>query len=145
VQPLERRRAFEQSLANAGLSPVATIATNYSSTESAAHTKTLLELSNPPTAIMYGSDGMAIAGMKVAKSLGVRIPDDLSIIGYDGLSIGQWVDPELTTVSRSAKERGRVAAARLLGLLGEEFEEEFALSQPELLVRGSTGPAPEPR
>jgi DNA-binding LacI/PurR family transcriptional regulator len=142
VQPVERRREFEAALAAAGLSSVATIATSYSSAETAAHTTALLSSSQPPTGILYGSDGMAIAGMKAAKAAGFTVPDDLSVIGYDGLAVGQWVDPELTTVSRDTTERGRMAALRLLQLLGEDITEHIALTPPELLVRGSTGPAP---
>lgn len=142
VQPVERRREFEAALAAAGLSPVATVATNYSSTEAAAHTTSLLSSSHPPTGILYGSDGMAIAGMKAAKVMGLRIPDDVSMVGYDGLAVGQWVDPELTTVSRDTTERGRMAARLLLRLLGEDIHEPIELTPPTLIVRGSTGPAP---
>jgi DNA-binding LacI/PurR family transcriptional regulator len=141
VLPLERRAALERSLRERRLSPMATIATRYSAHEAARHTAELLDLATPPTAVMYGSDGMAIAGMKVAKEKGFRVPDDLSIVGYDGLSIGQWVEPELTTVQRNGRERGRAAAAALLRLLGEQLDGEYALSAPQLVVRGSTGPA----
>ena len=54
-----------------------------------------------------------------------------------------WIDPQLTTVQRFAVQRGRAAAAKLIGLLGETVDEEIPLEKPVLVIRGSTGPAPK--
>jgi DNA-binding LacI/PurR family transcriptional regulator len=143
VQPVLRRTAYEQALEAAGLTSVATIATDYSAAESAVQTAALLALTEPPTAIVYGSDGMAIAGIKTARNRGVSVPGQLSVVGYDGLPVGEWVEPELTTVVRDAGQRGRAAAARLLTLLEVEVDEQ-PISPPQLLVRASTGPVPAP-
>lgn len=138
VQPATRRASFEAAMREFGLNPVANIAADYSWTLAAEHTTKLLNLADPPTAIIFGSDAMAIAGMRTARREGWRVPDDLSIMGYDGLPVGEWTEPELTTVHRDPVQRGRVAAALLLVALGETLEERYELTPPKLVVRNST-------
>lgn len=142
VQARMRRLMFESAMADQGLRPIASIATDYSPEEAAGRTAALLDgTSAQPTAIIYGSDPMAIAGISAARSAGVSVPEHLSVIGFDGLPIGAWIDPTLTTVQRDAVQRGRAVATRLLELLGEDVEVQ-QIARPHLLVRGSTGPAP---
>ncbi|MBG6238401.1 DNA-binding LacI/PurR family transcriptional regulator [Mycetocola sp. CAN_C7] len=141
VLPNIRRSAVEDTLAALGITPLAVISTEYSPDAAAVETRKLLDLDAPPTAIMYGTDTMAIAGMRTAQSRGLRVPEDLSVVGYEGLQVGEWVDPQLTTVQRFAVQRGRAAAAKLIRLLGEEVTDE-PLEKPVLVVRASTGPAP---
>ena len=142
VQALVRQRAYEDALADAGLVSVATIATDYSASAAAEHTSRLLARSDRPTAIVYGSDSMAIAGMRTARLHGFTVPQQLSVVGFDGLAIGEWMEPGLTTVQRNPAQRGRAAAATLLRMLGEDVEDDYPLERPYLIVRGSTGPAP---
>jgi DNA-binding LacI/PurR family transcriptional regulator len=143
VPAVRRRGAFEKTLAAAGLTSVATITTNYSTESAAQRTRELLDLACPPTAVLYGTDEMAIAGLRTAKMCGVRVPEDLSVIGFDGLPLGEWMDPQLTTVRRDVVERGRAAAAVLLRLLGETVEGDYPLTYPQLVLRGSTAPPPQ--
>lgn len=138
VQALLRRRAFEETLRDARLTSVATIATDYSAAAAAEHTSRLLTASEKPTAILYGSDVMAIAGMRTARLHGLNVPDQLSVVGFDGLAIGEWTEPQLTTVQRDPAQRGRAAAAVLLRILGETVDEVYVLERPFLIVRGST-------
>lgn len=142
VQARLRRDTFVQTMMDAGLAPVAMIASAYSSLDDAAtHTASLLDRAEPPTAIMFASDTMAIGGLRAARERGVRVPDDLSVVGFDGLPIGAWVEPTLTTVQRDAVARGRAVASRLLTLLGEDVE-QVGLARPHLVVRGSTAAPP---
>jgi DNA-binding LacI/PurR family transcriptional regulator len=143
VLPNIRRAAFEETATAAGVTPTAVISTEYSPTSAAEETTRLLDLAEPPTAIMYGTDTMAIAGMRTAQSRGLHVPRDLSVVGYEGLQVGEWVDPQLTTVQRFAVQRGRAAAAKLLRLLGEPGTDDVPLEKPVLVVRASTGPAPK--
>ncbi|GAA1995152.1 LacI family DNA-binding transcriptional regulator [Nakamurella flavida] len=143
VQAVLRRITFEESMSAAGLVPTATVATDYSPASAAAHTAALLRREVRPTGILYGSDTMAIGGMQAAREAGYSVPQDLSIVGFDGLPLGVWVDPALTTVQRDAVQRGRIVAMRMLDLLGESLEEPPLLSRPYLVVRGSTAAAPE--
>jgi DNA-binding LacI/PurR family transcriptional regulator len=142
VPPLVRKLAFQAAMSAAGVTPIAVIPTDYTPTSSARYTAEVLDLAEPPSAIIYGGDMMALAGMHIARKRGLRLPEDLSVIGFDGLAIGDWTDPELTTVRRDPVQRGRAIAALLLRLLGEELAEEYALVPQELLIRQSTAVAP---
>lgn len=142
VQARTRRLMFETAMAEHGLRPIASIATDYTPENAATRTTALLDgTAAQPTAIIYGSDPMAIAGISAARGCGVTVPEQLSVIGFDGLPIGAWIDPTLTTVQRDAVQRGRAVATKLLQLLGEQIDVQ-QIVRPHLLVRGSTGPAP---
>src|SRR5690606_1291856 len=142
VLPLRRREAFVERLAEHGQQPHAVVPVEYSPARAAEETTALLAGPVRPTAILYGTDTMAIAGMRTIQAAGLRVPDDISVVGFEGLTLGEWVDPPLTTVQRFAFQRGRAAAATVLALLGETVEEPVPLERPVLVVRGSTGPAP---
>ena len=91
------------------------------------------------TALFCDDDMIAAGAYLAARELGLRIPQDLSVIGFDGLEIGRVLDPPLTTVVADGREMGRVAFELLLA----QFEGRRPRSrvQPvELLVRGSTAP-----
>lgn len=140
VLPVLRREAFAQRLADHGLRPHAVIPVEYSPARAAEETRVLLDGHVRPTAILYGTDTMAIAGMRTIQAAGLRVPDDISVVGFEGLTLGEWVDPPLTTVQRFAFQRGRAAAAKVLTLLGETVDESVPLEQPQLVVRSSTAP-----
>lgn len=143
VQARARRVMFEECMAKAGLRPAACISADYNPETAAKRTAELLDGSPAqPTAIIYGSDPMAIAGMKVARSKGLVVPRDISIVGFDGLPAGAWLEPSLTTVQRDAEQRGRAVATKILEILGETVEEKHDIGAPYLVIRDSTGLAP---
>ncbi|MEV3870392.1 LacI family DNA-binding transcriptional regulator [Streptomyces sp. NPDC049906] len=94
-----------------------------------------------PTAVVCDSDLLAAGVLKAARRLGLRVPEDLSVTGFDDLSLATAVDPELTTVRLPAEEVGAQGMRALLALLdGERFP---PVNLPVALVpRGSTGTAP---
>ncbi|MBR7744798.1 LacI family DNA-binding transcriptional regulator [Phycicoccus sp. BSK3Z-2] len=141
VQATIRRTAFERTLREAGADPRPVLsAASYSAAESAALTRSVLAAEDRPTAVVYGNDVMAIAGMRVAREAGLRVPEDLSIVGYEGSVFSEWTEPQLTTVQRNVVQRGRAAAAILLQQLGEKDVAPVELVPPHLVVRGSTAP-----
>ncbi|OZG68559.1 LacI family DNA-binding transcriptional regulator [Bifidobacterium eulemuris] len=77
-------------------------------------TRELLALSEPPTAIIYANDVMAIGGLSYAGSQGLAIPEDLAIVGYEDDPISVHLNPPMTSVSTNAYNRGQLAAQRLL-------------------------------
>lgn len=77
----------------------------------------LLDLKVRPTCIMYPDDYSAIGGMNAIKERGFRIPEDISIAGYDGVYISQILDPQLATIRQNTEEIGRVAAEKLIQLI----------------------------
>lgn len=142
ILPRIRRQTFIGALRAHGLEPHTVLALPYSPQSAAEATRSLLDESPRPTAILYSTDHMAIAGIRTLQSMGMAVPGDISVVGHEGLGIGEWIDPQLTTIQRYGWQRGRAAAAKLLAVLGEEVGEEVPLERPILIVRGSTGPAP---
>jgi LacI family transcriptional regulator len=101
----------------------------------------LLDLADRPTAIFAGSDQQALGVYEAARQRGLRIPQDLSVVGFDDLPVARWVSPPLTTVRQPLAEMGRVAA-QMLGELIEDLplrSRRIELST-ELITRESTGP-----
>jgi len=80
-------------------------------------TDKLLQLKEPPTCILYPDDFSAIGGMNVIKTKGMNIPEDVSIVGYDGITIASQLDPKLTTVRQDTENLGGVAAKKLISLI----------------------------
>ncbi len=142
VQAVLRRQAFEASVREHGLLPGPVVSTSYSGQASVLATRDVLSGPTPPTALLYGNDTMAIAGIQAARDLGLRTPHDVSVVGAEGLPVGAWIDPPLTTVQRQVVLRGRMAAQLMLRELGIEVPDLGWSGDEELLVRGSTGPAP---
>jgi LacI family transcriptional regulator len=101
----------------------------------------LFELLEPPTAIFAGSDEQAFGVAEAARVTGRRIPEDLSIVGFDDLPISRWVSPALTTVRQPLADMGRTAAEMLLTMIDrrEPSGRQVELAT-ELIVRSSTGP-----
>jgi LacI family transcriptional regulator, xylobiose transport system transcriptional regulator len=99
----------------------------------------LLRLADPPTAIVAANDLQAVGVYEAARQAGVRIPADLSVVGFDDLPFTQWTGPPLTTVRQPLAEMGATAARMVLALAGGE-----ALAQTRvelattLVVRQST-------
>ena len=92
---------------------------------------------------MYSNDLMAIAGMGTAFAAGLRIPEDLSIVGWDDITVAEYLHPALSTVTQHPFEDGRMAATLLLEAIdGREFSEPVWTADPVFHARGSTGPAP---
>lgn len=90
----------------------------YRDTEMAAlQTRELLELKHPPTCILYPDDFASFGGINVIKEWGLRIPEDISIAGYDGIRIGRHLEPQLTTLRQDTKQIGAKAARCLIDLI----------------------------
>lgn len=103
--------------------------------------KHLLTLRIPPTAIFAGSDHQALGVIRAAYELGLRVPDDLSIVGYDNLPITQWLEPRLTTINQPLSEMAELAARTLLALArGTAAGPARVELATELVVRESTAP-----
>lgn len=102
-------------------------------------TSQMLEQQHPPTCIMYADDFSAIGGMNVIKNKGLRIPEDISIAGYDGITMASQLEPQLTTYRQDTVGIGSLAAKKLISLI--ENPRATPISQyvmsGELIVGGS--------
>lgn len=107
----------------------------------------LLAGDEPPTAVLCFSDLMAAAVIQAAADRGLRVPDDLSVVGFDDSVLARTTEPPLTTVRQDFDAKGRLASAALLAAIehvraGQPVEPTHARIPVELVVRESTGPAP---
>ncbi len=84
---------------------------------SAERTRELLELEDRPTCIIYPDDFSAMGGINAIKESGLRIPEDISVAGYDGIRLSQVLNPRLTTLKQDTTTLGRLAAERLIELI----------------------------
>jgi len=80
-------------------------------------TNELLDLKDPPTCIIFPDDFSCIGGINAIQERGLRIPDDISIAGYDGITLSQVLSPKLTTVKQNTKALGSKAAQKLIALI----------------------------
>lgn len=145
VHSAERFAAWRDALLAAGLAPGGYVESDFTYDGGAAATRTLLAETDPPTAILYSNDLMAIGGLGVARELGVRVPEDLSIIGFDDIPSAGHVHPSLTTIRQDFVHAGVAATRRLLERLEGRPITPVHLPDPQLIVRASIGPAPQRR
>lgn len=115
---------------------------NYSFEGSYEATKAILALPSPPTAFFCISDRMALGTLSALQDAGLRVPLDVSLVGYDNLELLNYVRPRLTTVDHGGRESGRRLARRLLERIkAPDLAADRLVSVPRLLVRETSGPA----
>jgi len=103
----------------------------------------LLAFADPPTAIFAFNDNAAIGVLNAARRRGLRIPEDLSIVGFDDTFQATIVTPHLTTVRQPLAELGRMGVSLLTRLLvGQRLDARRIELSTTLVVRDSTGPVP---
>jgi LacI family transcriptional regulator len=99
----------------------------------------LLDLPEPPTAIFAGSDEVALGVMEAARARGLRVPEDLSVIGFDDTQVARLASPQLTTIRQPMREMGTVALRTALQLAaGEKVDSHHVELATRLIVRDST-------
>ena len=107
------------------------------------HAFDVLDLKNPPTAVFAGNDLQAFAVLEAARVRGLRVPEDLSVVGFDDLPMARWAAPPLTTVRQPLADMGRMAVRVLLRLnAGDQLETHRVELATQLIVRESTAPPP---
>jgi LacI family transcriptional regulator len=101
----------------------------------------LLGLPQPPTAVFAANDEIALGVIETARTRGLRIPEDLSVVGFDDTLLARTASPPLTTVRQPLREMGGVALRTALRLsAGEKLESHHIELATELVVRASTAP-----
>jgi LacI family repressor for deo operon, udp, cdd, tsx, nupC, and nupG len=139
---LGRREGFAAGLADAGFDPARTYFWQgdfmIESGMRAAHE--FLASPKRPTAVYAASDSMAISFMKTVMEAGVRVPDDLSVVGFDGIEFAEFVTPTLTTIQQPRNEIGRTGARMLLKALATGTRPRSVRLEAPLIARDSTAP-----
>jgi DNA-binding LacI/PurR family transcriptional regulator len=135
----DRLAGYEDGLAAAGLDPAALrIEERPCNSPRAAHEAALVLLAERPrpTAILAMSDQFALGALEAAQGLGLRVPEDLSVVGFDDIPNAARSNPPLTTVHQPLVEKGRIAAELLFG----RREGSSIVLPTRLVVRASTAP-----
>jgi DNA-binding LacI/PurR family transcriptional regulator len=133
-----RTDAFAEAVREAGAEPVC-VEADYTGTRGAEATRLLLSASEPPTAILYDNDLMAVSGLGAAQSMGIDVPSALSIVAWDDSPLCELVHPPLTALSRDIAAYGAQAARTLVRAAGGAPVGHSEAPTPRLIVRGSTG------
>lgn len=137
----EREKGFRDAMAAAGVEVDESIVTEsrYDPDIATQKARELLEREDRPTAIFCANDVTAMRATRVAHDLGLEVPGDVSIIGFDDIPEASLNNPPLTTVRQPLGEMGREAMAMLLDLLAGRDREQHLRMRTELVVRSSTG------
>ncbi len=141
----DRRRGYRAALAAAGIlpDPALELEAEPEIAPGRDATKAFLDLPEPPTAIFAFNDNLAIGAVQAARERGLRVPEDLSIVGFDDVEHATIVSPALTTVRQPLAEMGRTAVSLLMRLLeGHRFETLHVELATRLVVRESTAAPP---
>jgi LacI family transcriptional regulator len=142
----QRIKGWRQAMQAAGLSDIASellLYGDFTSQGGYLATLAMLNLNPRPTAIFVCNDLMAIGALRAAHEASLRIPDALSIVGFDDIDLASFTSPPLSTVAQPTRRIGMLAVDLLLELIsGRRHEPRQVLFQPELRVRSSSGACP---
>jgi LacI family transcriptional regulator len=138
-----RLDGYRSAMVGAGLAVPAELVKegDFSHEAGEAATNALLDLDDPPTAIFAGNDQQALGAYQALRARGLRIPDDVNVVGFDDLPVAKWTNPPLTTIRQPIAEMAAHAMRMLLRYLdtGTFDTHRFELAT-ELVARGSTAP-----
>jgi LacI family transcriptional regulator, galactose operon repressor len=138
-----RLRSYLAALTDAGIAPdpVLQVTSDFEFAPGMAAAATLLALPDPPTAIFAFNDAIALGAMRAARDRGIRVPEDLSVVGFDDIKYAAMVTPALTTVRQPLADMGHTAVSLLIRLLEHEPLDTLHLAvATRLAVRESTAP-----
>ncbi|WP_198586980.1 LacI family DNA-binding transcriptional regulator [Glycomyces xiaoerkulensis] len=141
----ERFHGYQAALDAAGLAPDRALIHHdeFSVEAGNRHGRALLALPDRPTAVVAGNDEIAIGVLAAAKELGIDVPGELSVTGFDDTPQTEWTTPSLTSVRQPLAGMGRMAVETVLGMADGDRPAFLHLQLATTLsVRGSTGPAP---
>jgi DNA-binding LacI/PurR family transcriptional regulator len=141
----ERLQAWRDAVEQQGLMPGPFLPGDFTFEGGRRAADALLELAEPPTAVICANDLSAVGLVSRLQDRGLRVPRDMSVVGVDGISLGTYLRPTLTTVVTAPRLLGMEAARLLLAVIDGEEVRSVAIQPATLVARESTGPAPEPR
>ena len=98
----------------------------------------LLALPSPPTGVFCYNDAAALGAMRAAHAAGLRVPQDLSVVGFDDIDLAPYFEPPLTTVAQPKREVGEKAVQLVLDLLAGDRPVEDCVLPNRLVIREST-------
>jgi LacI family transcriptional regulator len=141
----DRIEGVRAALHDHGLDPTTLrlIETPYSIANGAEAMAQLLAAPTPPTAVICGNDVLAVGALQMARKQGLRVPEDVSITGFDDIELATVVDPPLTTVHVPHREMGREAARMLVSMLSGTAPPLPVCLETEFCPRGTLSAPPQ--
>jgi DNA-binding LacI/PurR family transcriptional regulator len=134
-----RHESWLETLATAGLSPVSWAEGDWTAPGGYAAARRLLHEGRSFTAVVVANDQMALGALRALREAGRRVPDDVSVVGFDDIPESAWFDPPLTTISQHFEALGQQGIAYLVDRIREpETPLEPRMITPQLIARGST-------
>jgi len=140
----DRLAGVKLAAAEAGLDDdsIPVIETTYSIESGVAAFRQIMAWTPRPTAVFCGNDVLAIGALKAAKEMGLRVPRDVSITGFDDIEIASLAEPALTTVHVPHREMGRRAASMLIDMVTKDASPASVELQTDIRLRRTLGPPP---
>ncbi|RIV34271.1 LacI family transcriptional regulator [Flagellimonas lutimaris] len=141
---LERKKGYLDALREHGLPIEDKLVVNFktlSFDEGTKATEKLLKMTNPPDGIFAANDTTGVSAIMCAKKLGVKVPDQLAVIGFNDDPISSIVQPSLSTVSHPASKMGAISAKRILEHSAQSYDadlSEITVLGTEIIARGSS-------
>ncbi|MFM9444668.1 LacI family DNA-binding transcriptional regulator [Streptomyces acidiscabies] len=135
-----RGEAFGSAARELALAGAWQVVTDYSGEAGARATRAMLTAADRPTAIVYDNDIMAVAGLSVAQEMGVRVPDDVSLLAWDDSQLCRLTHPTLSAMSHDVHGFGAEVARTLFGVILGKGGGSHPVATPVLTPRGSTAP-----
>ncbi|WP_339263405.1 LacI family DNA-binding transcriptional regulator [Solibacillus sp. FSL W7-1472] len=134
----DRLTGFLEATDKHGLAPIV-ITSSFDFKVAAKAIEQCLAINPQIDGIFASSDTLAIAALHIAHKLGKRVPEELQIVGFDGIALGEMVSPPLTTVGQDLYKMGTAAATMLIEQIeGKEIKQTVLNIDPQLIVRGTT-------
>ena len=137
----QRRTGYQNALKNAGIEPDESLLQEgtYTPASGFKAMEILLEASPRPTAVFIASDVVSLGAIRAIKQAGLRIPQDIAVVGFDDIPLADYYDPPLTTIRIPAYGLGWAAGERLVRLVqSETLDQEGMLLESELVIRKSS-------
>jgi LacI family transcriptional regulator len=137
-----RLAGYKRALQDSGLEFDPALVVEGNLTQSGGHRRMgeLLDLEEPPTAVVTGNDLMAFGAMEAAQERGVIVGRDIAVIGFDDVPLAAYFHPTLTTIRQPIYDIGKMLSQTLIKIInGEELAERQIILQPELVIRESSG------
>jgi LacI family transcriptional regulator len=140
---IERLDGFQSVLQESGLHLHSVLESDFTTEGGYKAARRLLRTLHP-SAVFAGNDLIAIGALRYVREQNIRVPEKLSIIGFDGIELGRYVHPAITTIDQRIRELGEMAAATLIRVMAKDpgSANKHHILKPKLLLRESTGPGP---
>ena len=138
-----REQGFREQMAELGLDPACCVSAPFSEEGGSEAARHLLARRPAPTALYCGTLGQAIGALHAVRVLGLRVPEDVSVVSYDDLPLADYLSPPLTTVAMPLLELGAAAVDAVLDQLEGAAPHDVGVpTQPVVVTRASTGRVP---